>query len=238
MNVRPPHRAEPLHSIPVAADHATLCAELERRLAALVTDDARGSCQLHPAMRHALLSGGKRLRPRLVLAVARSCAAAGDEIELALRAACAVELVHAASLVHDDLPCFDDAATRRGQPTVHVRFGEPSAVLAGDALLTLAFEVLADAPPSLSRPALELVRLLALAVGAREGIIGGQALELAPDDSQDSDGRRRLERYHAGKTAALFRFAAQSGAVAARAVATDPWADVGRLVGLAHQAAD
>src|SRR5206468_3149768 len=98
-------------------------------------------------------------------------------IELVLRAASAIELIHCASLVHDDLPTFDDSPLRRGRPTVHVAFGEPVAVLAGDALLIQAFQTLGEAPPSRTRQALETVALLARATGSVEGIIGGQSLE-------------------------------------------------------------
>src|SRR4051794_32382232 len=105
---------------------------------------------LHRGMRYAVFAGGKRLRGQLLLQVAQACGATEPAWKLALRMACAIELLHAASLVHDDLPCFDDAKERRGRPSVHLKFGEAMAVLVGDALLSQAFELLADAPPELS----------------------------------------------------------------------------------------
>src|ERR1700712_2921658 len=155
-------------------------------------------------MRYAVFSGGKRLRPQLLLQVAYACGAQPAELELALRAACSVELIHAASLVHDDLPCFDDAAERRGQPTVHARFGESMAVLVGDALMAQAFEILADTPPPLSHPGLPLGRPLCRASGSSSGIIGGQSLEHdGPDRTPGAMPRfppELIERYHAMKT--------------------------------------
>ena len=195
---------------------------------------------LHRAMRYAVLSGGKRLRPLLLLHVASACAASGPGVELALRAACAVELVHAASLVHDDLPCFDDADERRGRPTVHVLTGEPMAVLVGDALLSLAFEVLAGAPSRMATRALKLLRVLGQATGSASGIIGGQSLEGAAtrEDATAGFSAEQVEHYHAMKTGALFRFAAEAGAVAAGAASSASWAEVGQLVGAWYQMAD
>lgn len=190
---------------------------------------------LHQAMRYAVFSGGKRLRPQLLLHVAAACAATSAEIELVVRAACAVELVHAASLVHDDLPCFDDAGERRGRLTIHVVAGEAMAVLVGDALLALASEVIADAPPRMARRTLSLVRLLAQATGSMSGIIGGQSLEIGSADGFSSE---QVNRYHAMKTGALFRFAAEAGAVAAGAANSASWARVGELVGAWYQMAD
>lgn len=212
------------HDVPSAAQ------QIEARLAALLPQDE--SAVLHCAMRAAVLSGGKRLRPRLLLAVAEACAASGEALDLALASACALELVHCASLVHDDLPSFDDAAERRGQPTVHVRYGEAVAILAGDALLALGFEALTDSPPALARRALRVLRLLSKATGASEGIIGGQALEAAPLAAEG------IDRYHSMKTAALFRFAAAAGALAAGAVDPAAWAALGERLGLLYQLAD
>ena len=127
-------------------------------------------------MRYAVLDGGKRLRPLLVLAAGE---AVGGQREAALRAACAVELIHAYSLVHDDLPCMDNDVLRRGKPTVHVQFGEAQAMLAGDAMQALAFEVLTPDDDGVA-PALQarLCRLLARAAGSA-GMAGGQAIDLA-----------------------------------------------------------
>ena len=197
---------------------------------------------LHRAMRYAVFSGGKRLRPQLLLQVAYACGAQPAELELALRAACAVELIHAASLVHDDLPCFDDAAARRGQPTVHARFGESMAVLVGDALMSQAFEILADTPLPLSHRALRLVRMLCQATGSSSGIIGGQSLEHnGPDRVHGATplfSPELIERYHAMKTGALFRLATESAAVATGAADPAGWAMVGDLVGMGYQLAD
>ncbi len=210
---------------------------LEEHLEALLPELTTPPQTLHRAMRHAVFPGGKRMRPRLLLTVAAACAADKAEMQLAMSAACAVELVHSASLVHDDLPCFDDAGTRRGRPSVHKLYGEALAVLAGDALLTRAFEVLSEAPPRLARRALRIVGLLGQATGSKEGIIGGQGLEqhltsvaaLTPEV---------LGRYHSMKTAALFRLASAAGAIAAGAPDASAWAEIGQLLGLAYQLAD
>jgi geranylgeranyl diphosphate synthase, type II len=194
-------------------------------------------------MRHAVFPAGKRLRPRLLLTVAKTCAASEGEWELAIAAACAIELVHSASLVHDDLPCFDDAGTRRGMPTVHKLFGEPLAVLAGDALLALAFECLARSSTRFALRIVKLVRLFGKAVGSRQGIIGGQSME--QDEAGGVDVRTDapssasvLGRYHDMKTASLFRLAAEAGATAAGAANSEAWGEVGQSLGLAYQLAD
>ena len=196
---------------------------------------------LHRAMRYAVFSGGKRLRPQLLLQVAQACGIAQNELELALRAACAVEFVHIASLVHDDLPCFDDAATRRGRPTVHVLFGEAMAVLVGDALLAHGVEVLASAPRAFEKRALRLVRLLVGATGSRSGLIGGQGLEqVAAHSSAGAEAwcsPELIERYHGMKTGVLFGMAAEAAAVAAGAVKAAGWATVGQLFGRCYQLA-
>jgi geranylgeranyl pyrophosphate synthase len=160
--------------------------------------------RLHRAMRHLLFPGGKRLRPAFAFA---SAEALGEPAEVALPAAGAVELVHTYSLVHDDLPCMDDDAERRGRPAVHVAFDEASAVLAGDALLALAFERLAEAPAPPERR-LAALRELAAAAGSRQ-LVGGQADDLAfRPGSADAE---RVEAVHRRKTAALF-VAAVAGA--------------------------
>jgi geranylgeranyl diphosphate synthase type II len=161
---------------------------------------------LHAAMRHLLFPGGKRLRPALALA---ACEAVGSPPERALPLAAALEIVHTYSLVHDDLPCMDDDVERRGRPTVHVAFGEALAVLAGDALLARAFEVLAregaGVPPEARLAALAE---LAEAAGSR-ALVGGQVQDLAfPRDG----GSAAVEGVHERKTAALFAVAAAGGA--------------------------
>ena len=216
---------------------------LEERLRALLPSGDSSPQALHRAMWHAVFPGGKRVRPRLLLTVAEACAADAAELELAMHAACAVELIHSASLVHDDLPCFDDASLRRGHPTVHKAYGEAMAVLAGDALLTRAFEILAETPPRLARRALRIVKLLAQATGSQEGIIGGQSLEQSPTTRSSKlpalpMAPELLGRYHAMKTAALFRLAAAAGATAAGATDAEAWGEVGQNLGLAFQLAD
>lgn len=166
------------------------------------------------AMSYSLLSGGKRLRPLLVVLCAK---AAGGTVELALPAACAVEMVHAYSLIHDDLPAMDDDDLRRGQPTSHKKFGEALAILAGDALLTGAFQVLAEGCP----PATAAVSTLELAKGAgAAGMVGGQVLDLAAEGKVQTaelpNSASDLEDLHRRKTGALIRAAVRLGLFAAQ----------------------
>ncbi|HZH44098.1 MAG TPA: farnesyl diphosphate synthase [Lysobacter sp.] len=177
-------------------------------LARALPDPERSPQRLHAAMRHAVLLGGKRMRPLLVYATG----AAFDADPALLDApAVAVELIHAYSLVHDDLPAMDDDALRRGQPTVHVAFDEATAILAGDALQALAFAVLARAPAS-AELRLALVDTLADAAGA-VGMCGGQALDLDATGAPASLTVAELERLHAMKTGALIRAAVRMGAL-------------------------
>jgi farnesyl diphosphate synthase len=180
-------------------------AELDRLLAA--APDPRDS-KLSEAMRYAVLGGGKRLRPFLLI---QSAQLFGIEENAALPAACALECVHCYSLVHDDLPAMDDDAVRRGQPTLHIAFDEATAILAGDALLTLAFEILSDASVH-NDPAIraELTHLLAKAAGW-QGMALGQALDLSA--GRQSFGPSDVAKMQALKTGALFRFACEAGAV-------------------------
>ncbi|WP_189454832.1 polyprenyl synthetase family protein [Cognatilysobacter bugurensis] len=164
--------------------------------------------RLHAAMRHAVLLGGKRMRPMLVYATGALFDAAPARLDAA---AVAVELIHAYSLVHDDLPSMDDDALRRGQPTVHIAFDEATAVLAGDALQSLAFDAVALAPVE-PAVALQLVRTLAEAAGAA-GMCGGQALDLAATGAAKSLSISELEQLHALKTGALIRAAVRMGAL-------------------------
>lgn len=191
--------------------------------------------RLLAAMRHGVLNGGKRLRPFLVL---ESAALFGADGEAILRVAAALECVHSYSLVHDDLPAMDDDDLRRGQPTVHKAFDEAAAILAGDALLTLAFDILADPATELDpRAKVALVAKLARAAGIG-GMVGGQALDLAAErDAPDEAGIIRLQ---AMKTGALIRFACEAGAVAAGAPQDDVerLAEFGSAIGLAFQLAD
>jgi geranylgeranyl diphosphate synthase type II len=171
------------------------------------------------AMRYSLNAGGKRLRPILALAAAESVAlASGADVEraraAALPAACALELIHTYSLIHDDLPAMDDDTLRRGRPTSHVVFGEGMAILAGDALLTEAFALMAREPddPSASPRKLRAIGLIADAAGAC-GMVGGQAIDLEAAGSGASFDGERLRAMHARKTGALIRAAAAAGAV-------------------------
>ena len=204
---------------------------LRRALDAVADSEPR----LHAAMRHAVLLGGKRMRPLLVHATAH---AFGVAAETADAAAAAVECVHAYSLVHDDLPAMDDDAMRRGQPTVHVAFDEATAILAGDALQTLAFSLLAEAPLA-ADVRLAMVATLARASGAH-GMVGGQALDIAATGDAQAVDVAALERLHAMKTGALIRAAVALGALAAGVdaqtrVRLDDFADA---LGLAFQIRD
>ena len=193
---------------------------------------------LSQAMRYAVLDGGKRLRPLLVLA---ACEAVNGNRHAALRAACAVELIHAYSLVHDDMPCMDNDVLRRGKPTVHVRFGEAMALLAGDALQALAFELLtpADGAPDGFDGASQarLCRMLAQAAGY-QGMAGGQAIDLASVGvSLDSE---QLHDMHRLKTGALLQASVMLGAGcgAASVPVQAALRDYGAAVGLAFQVVD
>jgi farnesyl diphosphate synthase len=206
-------------------------AALEQALRAHALDDTR----LQAAMRHAALLGGKRMRPLLVYATGRMLGA--DDTTLDAPAS-AVELIHAYSLVHDDLPAMDDDALRRGQPTVHVAFDEATAILAGDALQTLAFRQLADAPAP-AEVRIAMVRELATASGAL-GMCGGQAFDIDATGRGGDIDLRELERLHAMKTGALLRCAVRLGALAGGAdasahAALDRYAEA---LGLAFQIRD
>lgn len=173
--------------------------------------------RLHAAMRHAVLLGGKRMRPMLVHAAGSACGAAANALDAP---AVAVELIHAYSLVHDDLPAMDDDALRRGQPTVHVAFDEATAILAGDALQSLAFEVLSNTPHMSDATRVALLRTLAVASGAA-GMCGGQALDLAATGNGGSLTVAQLETLHALKTGALIRAAVRMGALCGDASVQD-----------------
>jgi geranylgeranyl pyrophosphate synthase len=172
----------------------------------------RDPCRLREGMRYAVLLGGKRMRPLLTIA---ACEAAGGSIAQAMSAGCALELIHAYSLVHDDLPAMDNDVERRGKPTVHVAFGHANAILIGDALLTEAFRVLARGAEGVSRANIgESVAILSKHAGI-DGMVGGQALDLVAGQSLDS--LERLEEVHALKTGGLYAAAGALGALAAQA---------------------
>jgi geranylgeranyl diphosphate synthase type II len=187
--------------------------------------------RLLAAMRHAVFPGGARIRPQLCLAVAAACSE--DAPALSDAAAVAIELLHCASLAHDDMPCFDDADLRRGQPTVHKAWGQPLALLAGDSLIVMAFEALGQAAqacgPFESARLPALLGLVARSAGVREGIVGGQAWECEP--------KVDLGRYQQAKTGALFVASTCAGALAAGRPA-EPWARLGECLGEAYQVAD
>ncbi len=181
---------------------------VEDLLAALLPEPGGPEARLVEAMRYATLGGGKRLRPFLVVASAELFDVAEP---FALRVAAAVEMVHCYSLVHDDLPCMDDDDMRRGKPSTHVRFGEANAILAGDALLALAFEVLSSAAThGDAEVRAELVRGLAVAAGAA-GMVGGQAIDLAAVGQRLEMGT--VTRLQQLKTGALIAFCCEAGAV-------------------------
>lgn len=202
---------------------------IEQALQAAIASGESAGCppKLAAAMRHAVFPGGARIRPQLCIAVARAC---GDsDPALADAAAVAIELLHCASLVHDDLPCFDDAPTRRGVPSVHRAFGERLAVLAGDALIVAAFQTLSLGG---SRSPARMCRTLATVargVGMPFGIVAGQAWECEP--------RVALSDYQRAKTGALFAAATAAGAEAAGADG-DTWRALGEWLGEAYQVAD
>lgn len=208
---------------------------VERRMEKLLPVAEGHEARLADAVKYAVLAGGKRLRPFLVVASADLFGVARD---CSLRVAAAVEFVHTYSLIHDDLPCMDDADTRRGKPTVHKIFDEATAVLAGDALLTYAFEILAEeATHSDPRVRLELVRSLAVA-GGFHGMVGGQMIDLvAETEVMDLSAITRLQQM---KTGALMGFSVEAGAILGRAPMDKRHALRGyaRDMGLAFQIAD
>ena len=228
---------EKFHLFDLAAWSAGQLADIEKALSLWVAcpGDAPALAGLGQAMRYAVLDGGKRLRPLLVVA---GCAAVGGNAQAALRSACAVELIHAYSLVHDDMPCMDNDVLRRGKPTVHVKFGEAQALLAGDALQALAFELLTPEGDEVdSRTQARLCRMLAQAAGF-QGMAGGQAIDLAsvglPLTSE------QLHEMHRLKTGALLQASVMMGAACGSPSlqAQNALKDYGAAVGLAFQVVD
>jgi geranylgeranyl diphosphate synthase type II len=202
---------------------------IERTLARALAlaDQPGGPPRLATAMNYAVFPGGARVRPRLTLAVAAACGEGPQEIANA--AAAAIELLHCASLVHDDMPCFDDADTRRGRPAVHRAFGEPLALLTGDALIVLAFQALAEGGARAPKRLAGMITAVAGAVGVPHGIVAGQAWECEP--SAD------LAVYQQAKTGALFAAATEAGAAAAGHDGA-AWRALGADLGEAYQVAD
>jgi len=203
---------------------------LERSLPAANTRPAI----LHRAMRYSVLAGGKRLRPILCLAAAK---AVGGNVETALLPALAIEILHTYTLIHDDLPCMDNDKLRRGKPTSHVVFGAANAILAGDALLTLAFEWLAGVMPPRPYAPNQLILELAGAAGS-QGVIAGQVEDLASEGKKPS--AAKVESIHFLKTAALIRAAVRIGAICGGASRSELSAlgQYGEKAGLAFQIAD
>ncbi len=233
----------PTRSLP-AAGAAQLSPELitwstraDAVLARMLPSADQPPQDLHQAMRYAVLGGGKRLRPILVYATGDALGAVPERLDAP---AAAVEIIHAYSLVHDDLPAMDDDALRRGRPTCHVAFGEAAAILAGDALQALAFDVLARDSALADAPALlvEMLRVLAAACGS-QGMAGGQALDLAAvGHVLDA---AELERMHVHKTGALIRASVRLGALATGCRDESTLAALetyGHCVGLAFQIRD
>ena len=206
---------------------------LESALVPLLDEDC--PARLAGAIRASLFPGGARIRPKLLLGVSDACGVLG--VPLAARAAAAIEMLHCASLVQDDLVCFDDAATRRGRPALHVAYDERLAILASDALIVGAFDQIADSEEGSPEARLALVSLLSRRVGSRGGITAGQAWE--------SESEIDLEAYHRAKTGALFAAATEAGAIAGQTAAGRPidhhaaaWRRTGECIGFAYQIAD
>jgi len=218
-----------------------VCADrIEHVLACFMPAESVLPSHLHGAMRYAVLGGGKRVRAALVYAAGHACAGTSlvaPAVDHALdRAAAAVELLHAYSLVHDDLPCMDDDALRRGRPTVHVQYDEATAMLAGDALQPLAFECLAEMPVAADL-IVQSVQTLACAVGST-GMVGGQAIDLASVGKPLS--ADALQTMHRMKTGALLAASVVLGGIVASASATQRRAldDYAQAIGLAFQVVD
>ena len=212
--------------------------DVNEALERLLPPAGTGSGSLHEAIRYAVLGGGKRLRPTLVLA---ACEAVGGDRNQALPVGCALELIHAYSLVHDDLPAMDDDDLRRGRPKVHKAFGEAMRILAGDALLTLAFEVLASYGLSGGVAPGVMLRVIGeVAWGAgSQGMVGGQVEDLEAEGRSDGT-VEQLEHIHRLKTGALFRAAVRAGALIGGAddAELEAFDDYVRHFGLAFQIAD
>lgn len=184
-------------------DRVAVDAQLEKLLPSETTPPA----SIHEAMRYSVLAGGKRIRPVLCLETARIFA---DDVTPALHPACAIEFIHTYSLIHDDLPALDNDDLRRGKPTSHKKFGEATAILAGDALLTLAFEVVAAAPVDAERRVAMLTEI-ATAAGTVNGMVGGQVADLEAEGKPVA--KKMLEYIHRSKTAALIRASVTAGAL-------------------------
>jgi geranylgeranyl diphosphate synthase, type II len=191
-----------------ASCRALIDSELDR----LIPEESEEPTRLHSAIRWSLFAGGKRFRPALLLAAGQTFGASDDRL---LRPACALEMVHTYSLIHDDLPSMDNDELRRGRPTCHVKFDEATAILAGDALQTLAFQTIAEDEQLTPGLRVQLIAEIARAAGTPEGMVAGQAHDL--DAESRTVGPAELERIHLRKTGALIRAAARCGALIAGA---------------------
>jgi geranylgeranyl diphosphate synthase type II len=202
---------------------------IELGLQRALSDDLLGGTppRLAEAVRYAVFPGGARVRPRLCLAIAEACSS--DDPVLAQATATAVELLHCASLVHDDLPCFDGSHLRRGKPSVHVAYGRALALLAGDALIVHAYHSLSLAPLAYPERLAAVVGVVSSGVGMPGGIVAGQAWECEHETP--------LQAYQRAKTGGLFRAATMGGAAAA-GFDPQPWRRLGDLIGEAYQVAD
>jgi geranylgeranyl diphosphate synthase type II len=213
---------------------------VDKTLNALFKARAQEPKTIREAMTYSLFAGGKRLRPMLVIAAAECNGLSGAKV---LKAASALEMIHTYSLIHDDLPAMDDDDMRRGKPTNHKVFGEAMAILAGDGLLTYAFEVAAENAEALKVPAAPLIRIIAAGSGTR-GMVGGQVADLEAEDwktkNHGFDPKKALEGIHLRKTAALIEASLEAGAVLAKASAAKREAlkRYGRDIGLAFQIYD
>jgi len=209
-------------------------AEVDAALDAALPSKKQRPASIHEAMRYSLFAGGKRLRPVLALAAAEAC---GGDPALAMPSACAVELMHTYSLVHDDLPCMDDDDLRRGRPTCHKVYGEGMAVLTGDALLTEAFLVLSESVPTARYPVSAFIAELAITGGSTK-LIGGQVMDLEGEGRSLT--KAELVRIHEAKTAALLTTSLRLGAMSANATPAklEALTDFGHHLGLAFQVID
>jgi geranylgeranyl diphosphate synthase, type II len=207
---------------------------VDEHLDKLMPGDAVQPPSIHQAMRYSVFAGGKRIRPILCLESARIFDA---DVSATFYPGCAIEFIHTYSLIHDDLPALDNDDLRRGKPTCHKKFGEATAILAGDALLTLAFETLASAPISAHRR-VAMVKEIASAAGTVDGMVGGQVADLEAEGKKV--GPETLEYIHRSKTAALIRAAITSGALSAGASAEDVarLRRFGETIGWAFQVTD
>lgn len=210
-------------------------ARVDEELAEILPPADEFPPSIHQAMRHSVFAGGKRLRPALCLESGRLF---GGSDKTLLRAACALELIHTYSLIHDDLPALDNDDLRRGKPTCHRIFGEATAILAGDALLTLAFETLSAPGPPPENHKLRVIHELARAIGTQGGMVGGQVVDL--ETTRDTAQPETLQYIHSAKTGAFMRMAVRAGALYAGAPEEDlkRVTSYGEKIGLAFQIAD